>query len=304
MTPIPARYQRAGSSKIVGCLVYLVVAPFVALFLALFLAVPIMYALEALGLSRDRASAPFLVLLPLIGVGVAVWGYRDYRRRAALEVVIDRDRVTIGIDSRRTVLRFEDVVSIRLVPTSQWVSSQPASRTADFTCVLVPRSGRVLRLPPEIAPFVLVREALEVTLIPELVRRLDERIARGEPVALRIPSARLLVTMSRAFGDLLLSVLLLGNPLRIPMGILLARHAIMVIRQSWLGIRGGLVIEHEGLRRFLDAPATPTSWDRLERIRSDPIGLMLRSTEGQVFALSSLTDDFWPALRWINARVR
>ena len=169
MTPIPARYQRAGSSKIVGCLVYLAVAPFVALFLALFLAVPIMYALEALGLSRDRASAPFLVLLPLTGVGVAAWAYRDYRRRAALEVVIDRDRVTIGKDSRRTVLRFEDVVSIRLVPAR-----------ANIACVLVPRSGRVLRLPPEIAPFALVHEALEVTLIPEMVRRLDERIARGE----------------------------------------------------------------------------------------------------------------------------
>ena len=149
-TPIPARYQRAGSSKIVGCLVYLVVTPFVALFLALFLAVPLMFALEALGLSRDRASAPFPVLLPLFGLGVAVWGYRDYRQRATLEVVIDRDQVTIGIDSRRTVLRFDDVVSIRLVPTR-----------VDFACILVPRSGRVVRLPSEIAPFSLVREPLE-----------------------------------------------------------------------------------------------------------------------------------------------
>lgn len=210
-----------------------------------------------------------------------------------VEVVIDRDRVTIGIDSRRTVLRFEDVVSIRLVPAR-----------IDFACVLVPRSGRVLRLPPEIAPFALVHEPLEVTLIPEMVRRLDERIARGEAVTLRIPSARLLVTMSRGFGALFISVLLLANPWRIPLGILVVRHAITVIRQSWLGIRGGLIIDREGLRRFSDAPATPTSWDRLERIRSDPIGLVLRSREGQVFALSSLTDDFWPALRWINARVR
>ncbi|WP_406698031.1 hypothetical protein V5E97_04175 [Singulisphaera sp. Ch08] len=293
VNPIPARYQRTGSSKIVGCLVYLVVTPFVALFLALFLAVPLMYSLETLGLSRDRASAPFLVLLPLIGVGVVAWSYRDYRRRAALEVVIDRDRVTIGKDSRRTVLRFEDVVSTRLVPTR-----------IDFACVLVSRSGQALRLPAEIAPFSLVREPLEVTLIPEMVRRLDERIARGEAVTLRIPSARILVMMCRGFGALLMSVLMLVNPWRIPMGLLVMRHAITVIRQSWLGIRGGLIIDREGLRHFSDAPATPMSWDRLERIRSDPIGLVLRSRERQVFALSSLTDDFWPALRWINARVR
>jgi hypothetical protein len=270
-----------------------VVAPFVALFLALFLAVPIMYALEAIGLSRDRASAPFLVLLPLIGVGVAAWAYRDYRRRAALEVVIDRDRVTIGVDSRQTVLRFEDVASIRLVPTR-----------ADFACVLVPRSGRVLRLPPEIAPFSRVREPLEATLIPEMVRRLDERIARGEAVTLRTPSARILVTMSRAFGALLMSLLLLVRPWMLPMGILVVRHAMMVIRQSWLGIRGGIVIGREGLQRSSDASATPTPWDHLERIRSDPIGLVLRSTAGQLFTLSALTDDFWPALRWINARIR
>jgi hypothetical protein len=293
MTPIPARYQRAGSSKIVGCLVYLVVAPFVALFLALFLAVPIMLVLEALGLSRDRASTPFLVLQPLFGVGVAAWGYRDYRRRAALEVVIDRDRVAMGIDSRRTVLRFEDVVSIRLVPTR-----------IDFACVLVPRSGRVLRLPPEIAGFALVRESLEVTLIPEMVRQLDERIARGETVTFRVPSGRLFGTMSRGFGALILGGLFMVNPWRIPLGILVMRHAIMVIRQAWLGIRGGLVMDREGLRRFSDASATPASWDRLEWIRSDPIGLVLRSTEGQIFALSALTDDFWPALRWINARLR
>jgi hypothetical protein len=269
-----------------------VVAPVVALSLALFLAVPLLFALEALGLSRDRASSPFLVLLPLIGVGVAGWGYRDYRRRAALEVVIDRDRVTIGVDSRRTVLRFEDVLSIRLVPTR-----------IDFACVLVPRSGRVMRLPPEIAPFALVREPLEVTLIPEMVRRLGERIARGEAVTLRIPPARLLVTMSRGFGALLISVCLLVNPWRILVWVLVVRHAITVIRQSWLGIRGGLIIEREGLRRFSDAPATPTAWDHLERIRSDPVGLVLQSSEGQVLALSSLTDDFWPASRWIDARV-
>src|SRR5262249_52462515 len=163
--------------------------------------------------------------LPLIALGVAAWGYRDYRRRAALEVVIDRDCVAIGIDSRRTVLRFEDVVSVRLVPTR-----------IDFACVLIPRSGRPWRLPPEIAPFAVVREPLEATLIPEMVRRLDERIAGGEAVTLRISYGRLLMTASRGFGALLISVLLLVNPWRIPLGILVLQHAVTVIRRSWLGI--------------------------------------------------------------------
>jgi hypothetical protein len=291
-TLIPTVLRRPGSSKIVGCLVYLVVAPFVALSLALFVAVPLMLVLESLGLSRDSATAPFLVLLPLFGVGVAVWGYRDYRRRAALAVVIDRDQVTIEVDGRRTVVRFEDVVSIRLAPAR-----------LDFTCALV-TSGRVVRLPPEVAPFAKVREPLDLTLIPELVRRLDQRIARGEAVTIRASAARLAVAMCRAFGALVLGVLSLANPWWFLMGILVVRHATVVLRQSWLGLRGGLIIERGGLRHPSDASPIPTPWDRLERVRSDPIGLVLRSTEGQVFALPPLADDFWPALRWINARLK
>jgi hypothetical protein len=292
MTLIPAVFRRAGSSKLVGCLVYLVAAPFVALFLALFLSVPLMFALEALGLSRESASVPFLFLLPSCGVGVAVWGYRDFRRRAALEVVIDRDRVTIDLDGRRTVLRFEDVASIRLVPAR-----------IDFACVLI-SPGRVVRLPPEVAPFGLVRDPLDATLIPELVGRLDERIARDGAVTIRAPATRLVVSMCRAIGALLLGLLSLANPWWFFMGILVVRHAAVVYRQSLLRLRGGLVIEREGLRHPSDAAAIAAPWDRLERVRSDPIGLVLRSAEGRTFALTPLADDFWPALRWINTRLK
>ncbi len=44
---------------------------------------------------RGPAVTSFAVF-PLIGAGAAAWGYCDYRRRRALEIVIDRDRVTIG----------------------------------------------------------------------------------------------------------------------------------------------------------------------------------------------------------------
>ena len=95
-TSIPAIYRRDAISKATGCLVYLVAAPFVALMLALFVSVPLMVVLESFGMARERASTPFLVLLPLFLLGVAVWGFLDYRRRANLEVVIDRDHVGIG----------------------------------------------------------------------------------------------------------------------------------------------------------------------------------------------------------------
>ncbi len=160
-------------------------------------------------------------------------------------------------------------------------------------------------MPPEIAPFSLVREPLEETLIPSLVRRLDERIARGETATLRTSTVRSLITMSRAVGGLLMSlVLLVGRPWLILWGLVVVRNATDGVHRAWLGFRGGLVIEREGLRLVSDASAPLTPWDHLELIRSDPVGLILRSAEGRTFALSALTDDFWPAFRWIKARVR
>jgi hypothetical protein len=295
MTDIPARYERPGSSKLVGCLVYLVVAPFVALFLALFPAVSMILGLEALGVSmaREIGNTAFVVLLPLMGIGVAIWGYRDYRRRAALEVIIDRDRVTIGRGGAEQVLRFEDVVSIRLDPTEN-----------DFACVLGRRSGRAWRLPPEVAPFAMARDALEITLIRDLLRRLDDRIAGGEAVALEISSARLLFVACQGVAALLVGVSMLPRPWLIPKGILLLRHATTVFQQVKLGMGGGLVIDREGLRRFAKCPVPRTSWGDLKRVRSDPAGLVLQSPSGEIFTLSTLVNDYWPVLRWINARVK
>ncbi len=138
------------------------------------IALPIMYGLEAVGVPHERSGAAFVVLLPLVGLGVAAWGYRDYRRRAALEVVIDRDRIALRVDSRQVDLLPADVASIRLDPT--WTG---------FACILIRTTGKSVRLPPEIAPLAEARDALDVTLIPDLVRRLDERITRGDAVPLR-----------------------------------------------------------------------------------------------------------------------
>jgi hypothetical protein len=295
MTSIPVVYEREGSSKLVGCLVYLVVAPFVALFLALFASVPLLLGLEALGVpkAREIGNTTFVVLLPFTMAGVAAWGYRDFRRRAALEVMIDRDRVSIGIEGRQRILRFEDVTFIRLDPTE-----------GDFACVLGNRSGRAWRLPPEIAPFAMARDALEITLIRDLVRRLDDRIAGGEAVVLRISSARLLFMASCGVATLLVGVSMLPRPWLIPKAILLLRHASTIFQQVRLGMEGGLVIGREGLRRSSKGHPSLTPWGQLERVRSDPVGLVLRSKSGEVFMLSTLTDDFWPALRWINARLK
>jgi hypothetical protein len=61
----------------------------------------------------------------VILIGVALWGFRDYRRRAALNVEIDLVGMSISVDARRTVVPIENVASIRLYPTG-----------LDFACIL------------------------------------------------------------------------------------------------------------------------------------------------------------------------
>ena len=69
-------------------------------------------------------------------------------------------------------------------------------------------------------------------------------------------------------------------------------------------MRGGFVVEREGLRRFSKATKPLVPWNHLEQVRSDPIELVLRSTSGQTWTLCCLTNDFWQAMRWIIARVK
>lgn len=291
MAAFPVSYQRPGASKLVGCLVYLVVAPFVALLLTIFASLPLLIGGDAFGFSKDLVAVVFYLLLLAIGAGVAVRGYREYRRRSALEVVVDLHALWTIVESRETLVRFEDVAWIRLSPTG-----------SDFACVLGLRTGDVVHLPPEVAPFSLVSQDLETTLIPEMVRRLDETLARGEAVSMHVPRPQLLAPTLRALGTMLVSPWLLLSPWRFPLGIRLLAHAALVLRHAWLGLRGGFELHRDGLRRTADSAVVP--WNRLVRIRSDPLGLVLGSNDGQVFALSLLAVNFWPVLRWLNARLK
>jgi hypothetical protein len=117
-----------------------------------------------------------------------------------------------------------------------------------------------------------------------------------------MPWGRPVRSIFQACASLVVSPSLLLNPWRFLIGILVLGHARRVFRQSWLGLRGGFVLEWAGLRGDAEAEIVP--WKRIERVRSDPAGLVLRSIDGKIFELSALTDDFWPVLRWINARLK
>jgi hypothetical protein len=144
---LPVSFHRQASSRNLGCLVCIVVTPLVAIFMALIASIPLMVILAAFDLPLERANVVFLPLLPVFAIGMIVWGYHEYQRGAGLEVTIERDGVAVEVNRRETVLRFDDVIGIRLFPAG-----------SEFACILIPRSGRALRLPPEIVPLDLIRD--------------------------------------------------------------------------------------------------------------------------------------------------
>src|SRR5437868_254583 len=99
MPSLPATFGRTGGSKAVGCLVYVVVTPFVAIFLALFLTLPIQLALQASVISEETAGHIFFFIFIVIGLATLRWAIRDYRRRADLTVTIGWDRIVVQLGS-------------------------------------------------------------------------------------------------------------------------------------------------------------------------------------------------------------
>lgn len=292
MVALPVTFSRTGGSKAVGCLVYVVSVPFIIIFLSLFITTPILFGLEALGLPHERFEGYFLLIYPPVGLWTVVWARRDYRRRADFAVTIRRDRLVVELGRRTDDVPFAEVESIRLVPAR-----------LDLACVLVRRGGGPLRLSPEVAPFSSVRDALEETLVSDLVRRLDRRLAAGESVPFRDPLPRSMGAIAGGILRCLTGAVLFANPLHFPVALAVFWHGALVTRQGWLGIRGGFILDDRGLRIPSDGGREPVPWGGLERIRGDAMGLVLRSRDGPTFRLSALAEGFWPALRWIEARL-
>ncbi len=123
-------------------------------------------------------------------------------------------------------------------------------------------------------------------------------------MAFRIELGRLLVLIYPGVVAFLFGVILLPRPGMRRRGLYTIQHAMAIFQQIRLAMGGGLVIEREGIRRHSDVDGSLTRWSDLNRVRNDPAGLVLQSTSGEIFMLSTLVDDFWPALRWLSARLK
>ena len=287
MTAWPATYRREPASKIVGCLVYAVVAPFLGLILGVIVIMPIVFGLKALGWRDEDGRRLILIPMAAVVAGVIAWGVREYRRRAGVEVVIDRDRLSIGLGRRLEVWVFSEVESIRLVQAG-----------LDMGCILVRKGGGLIRVPPEVAPYSIVRELLEPTLIDRLRRQLGDRIRAGESIAIREHAPGGLGRIARGSGMLLGSLFLILT-LRPALGVPLLRGALILMNQGWIGLGGGFVLEARGVR---GRSAGRIDWDELVPAEQGEVGLILRARDGRKVAASPYAENYWPARSWLAAR--
>jgi len=277
-TVLPATFQRKALSKATGCLAYILMIPLAAVFIALFLHFPIYYLLKKCGVPEEYAECTFPILLPIVTVGVVVWGTRDYRRRAALKVIIDRDGVVVDRATKVYSVSTAEVKGIHLVPTGSSVA-----------CILERADNSTMRLPPEIAPFSSVREPLEAALITRLVQDLDERMSRGQSLAVR--ESRL-TAMRRILKGLFMILLAVR-------GIGFFRLGIRQIHQGWLWLKGGFALYGRGLCHPGGDERCLIPWDELECVRHDANGLVFRSPGGPTFAASPFAKNYWVAEVWI-----
>jgi hypothetical protein len=275
---LPAAFQRSGASKLLGLLIYVVMTPLIAVFGALLLSTPIHYLLVSFGVDEDDTGIGFLILLPIVLVAVIVLAVRDYRRRAFLKVIVDRDRIAIERSHKPLDVALAEISGIRLV----WANF-------DIACILE-RSDKVsVRIPSDVAPLPAVKAPLEVALIPGLVADLDRRLREGQSVV--VCESRL-KAFSRIVGGLF------TLPLSIRASIFM-KLGLMRIRQGLLGMKGGFVVYSRGLSPRSGDERSLIPWHHLECVMRDEVGLVYRSRGGTEFAASQLAKNYWVVSEWV-----
>jgi len=179
------------------------------------------------------------------------------------------------------------VDSIRLVGTGERMG-----------CVLGRVGGGSIRLPPDLAPYSLVRGLLEPTLIDRLRRELDDRLRAGEVVAIREQALGGLGRIVKGSG-LLLGSLYVILTLRPWLGVPLFRGALILMKQGWIGLGGGFELEARGVR---GRSAGLIDWADLDPAEPGEIGLILRARDGRTVSASPYAENYWPARSWLAAR--
>ena len=287
-----ARFHRSLPARVEGLVEYVIIVPVVSVFGWVLLSLPFILLFEWL---ETEAGWPALFIFPIgiLFTGFVIWfAVVDYRRRAKAEVAVYQDRIEIIFGSRIRKIAFAEVASVRLLQSGSVMA-----------CVLVPAEGRPIRLPWDFAPYEKIRDSLDRTLIPVLRAKIDERLLAGEQIQLL--ESRL-VAFCRFLGGMaaaVAAILPLFSVVFRYYGLLLIRRAVKAFKLGRRGLRGGMVVAHNGLVSRTAGADQTIPWSSVVLKAFDDEGIVLCAQEDKIYSSSSLVDNYWPVTSWIVQKV-
>jgi len=260
--------------------------PILSLFVGAGLGAITFVALEAAGVSQGTANLVAGGWIPVAFVAIVAFAVRDYRRRAGINVQIYSDRIVVETDGKRRAVSLDDVRAVQMLPTGDRIA-----------CVLRLDNGQDLRLPDVIASFPVVREALEATLLPRLVGRLDEGVAQGQSIRLggRRIAPWLWVPIGMAY--IAVSILWFLTLYGFWMGTRALAAARMRLHAAFVDAKGGFVINQTGIET---GGGEAIVWDQIQSVSVDEGGVVVTSNTGISVRASIFCEHCWPASLWLH----
>lgn len=282
-------FRRAGESKIVGFLVYLVVVPILSVTIGVMLGGLFYWIGMSLGLPEKVAGLSFSVAFVTSFIGLLLFAISDFKRRAFAEVVIFQDRLFVSNNGVKSEIRFEDISAVKFFRDGRALGCELA--LADGTCV---------RFPSDVASFFAVRRASDETYIEFLRSRADYSLKNGSILEwVTEPNA--------ALRQKLTGILLIVWACTLALTIKFYHYAPKAYRLGKFYYRSGrskgFKIRDEGLIDN-ENPTQCIHWRELN-LKSDLAdGILIGSTGGLTFAASALTSNAWPLWKLIEHRVK
>ncbi len=287
----PVRFARSDQSKRAARWLYGLGGVLGGILVGMFLAMPVALVAEVFKVRPEITMVVSAIAFASGFAAAARWAVKNYHRRAAMEVIIFDDRVTVNSGQGRIVVPFEGVREIRL---------RDGSRTGR-TCLVVTDSGHTVVFPAEVASFEAVENVLVPRLKPFLEKKLNTTLNAGDAIDVRedVP-----LSYVRIIGGV---VMLCISPMLVIAGkkmvIQTVDEGMRSIRRGFRGRHGGFVIVTTGMLPANDLQRLPIIWTELTLDQLDDDGIVI-SGAGHLLSASAHARDFQRASGWLVDRLR
>jgi len=270
------------------------------------------YGLGALIRASESTGGVLALTLAIVGfIGAVILGIWDFRRRAWNKILIHADRLEISRSNAPEVYAFDDLDYIEAPSQAFLKLDEGMILGRDHTLKIKRKAGGTLVLRSGEWPVRQICNALAERAVPFLARKMIDALHAGEILQFRpanfaalrflmigtvcvILGAALLYTwwqtsaIERHFKPLGFSVFLLTTGV----------SALVMSSRA----RGGIVVEHGGVRRGKDQPLIP--WERISGLHELPDSASLEIPGERPISLGMLVRNYESCLAILRTRLR